>query len=413
MTWVKYEWQCWFFFQISKSKRRIRLPLCSRCADRLVDIEEFCKMYKESQAKLRKNLKSCLKFPTVNESVDQDELMDDNQNHLQEHLSGGTTTREDDNESMIFASEPMEASAPIREQSITDSISISNDSGDENQDVSHTECNIASISPSHQTPCPTTESMLDKNAECWTKIDKIGLSKRSRNREHLPRDRVGYILYNATTFKTHDCELCTHRFVSPAFLRRHLQTAHLVLECTKGNEFADETAIAAEVVIDSHPDSDSHTASSNDAIDGATKEYLCDLCGYAAQHESALIYHIRRHNNEKPFKCESCDMAFVANSCLLSHIRSRHTHPDFHRYVCEICNRKFATSTNLQSHVAVHSERKPFKCPYCGLEFRYKSNLSTHRRRHEKMQGIPCDYCDKEFVSKRQRQCHIKTEHVY
>lgn len=363
-------------------------------------------MYRETQVKLQSNLASCLKRRTDARS---DEFDGDGDSDA---LSGSSSDWERQPAEQFDAGQP---SGPETFPIWTgDAWSVADDVGNGSGADQSRNASMEATQPTMRNtrrcaktkpPRPTRSPVTEIVHSARVSANIAGAMRTTAvRRQRVARESVGYILYSsAVSFRTHDCEMCSERFVSAAFLRQHLIDQHAIVECTGEDVDARENAMAGSSrgVADDLP-----TVSV-----AASKPLLCDVCGYACASPSTMRNHLRRHNNDKQFKCAHCEMAFVCNSALQRHIRARHTDPERRRHACDVCDRRFVTTTHLQAHQAVHSKRKAFHCNLCGLAFAFKNNLITHQRRHEQSQ-FPCDDCAKVFISKKDRTIHVRQEHL-
>ena len=67
----------------------------------------------------------------------------------------------------------------------------------------------------------------------------------------------------------------------------------------------------------------------------------------------------------------------------------------------DCCDQRFSKSSNLNSHLKIHTEEKPSQCDWCGQQFFQRGHLKmkTHLRIHSGENPSKCDFCEKKFNS--------------
>lgn len=172
--------------------------------------------------------------------------------------------------------------------------------------------------------------------------------------------------------KPYTCEICSKKFRTAAFLRRHVVCFHERVRSYQcdicGRSFSEKRN------VDDHRRT--HTGE---------RPFVCETCGKSfAQRSSMKIHWKQMHESIKSHKCEYCDKSFIRRCHLVAHLTH---HTGIRNYVCSICGKAFLRSGTLKGHTSVHSSERPFKCTICGDSFKLNKHLKQHGRVHSNSQS--------------------------
>jgi len=139
--------------------------------------------------------------------------------------------------------------------------------------------------------------------------------------------------------------------------------------------------------------------------------FQCEECPYNTEKKQSLHNHKRTAHREQEFYCDICGKNYASGASLYVHKKSHD--PDFKKFQCKLCPAKFAYSSGLSYHMAVHTGEKPFQCNQCGSNFGSHTALSRHVKvlhAEEKDMVFQCEHCGKKFPKRmgREYRDHVK-----
>ncbi|GAB1293218.1 Zinc finger protein 963 [Apodemus speciosus] len=132
------------------------------------------------------------------------------------------------------------------------------------------------------------------------------------------------------------------------------------------------------------------------------KVYECNVCGKALSSSTALQRHVIVHT-ERLYECTYCGKAFRYPKYLRLHER---IHTGEKPYECKQCGKAFRFPGALPLHEKIHTGEKPYECKQCGKAFRFPGSLPLHEKIHTGEKPYECKQCGKAFRRHYHLQLH-------
>ena len=138
--------------------------------------------------------------------------------------------------------------------------------------------------------------------------------------------------------------------------------------------------------------------------DGDRKKFVCNFpdCQKVFRYKSEIERHVAAHSEFRPHPCtfEGCGKSFKRVDALENHIRSQHTGEAPLTCPHADCQLRFTTDAKLRYHIALHTGEKPYKCSISGCKrsFLTLSQLKQHEKSISVHKSPPKEFELKEYI---------------
>lgn len=155
------------------------------------------------------------------------------------------------------------------------------------------------------------------------------------------------------------------------------------------------------------------------------KPFICDEvdCNFSFRSLDLLKRHKKKHLEsrlapgqkivEKPHICQDCGKGFSEKQYLKQHRIRMHERPI--EYKCDQCDYESYCKKAFGRHKAVKHPKDPtieYRCEQCNIKFASRSNLNTHLKRHGPT-TVHCELCDYGTYDKVSLKIHVMQNHTF
>ena len=226
-------------------------------------------------------------------------------------------------------------------------------------------------------------------------------------KQHTESSKSSVRVPNHRNFKSYVCGECGKTLTSQSGYKTHLflhtgQRPHQCFVC--GDRFTLVSHLKSHIFV---------RHSNRDGL-----SHKCAVCEKKYLNPVSLKRHMQYHKSKDSFACPVCSKQMTSSWGLKEHIQRTHVvgvkkKKKSHRwnpksYTCAECGKSLMSRQGYAAHLFLHTGRRPHICTVCDKTFALSSHLRSHMAVHRSDREIfPCSECGKRLISQRALERHM------